>query len=215
MPMPRTSIRLIAVATASLAIVPPAAAQAPAAAVNPAASTLRFAGVVQAVGAGGEYTVRVTDGSNLSFRLASDARLMARQPARLADLKAGGFIGCTAVPGKGDALRATECHIFPESMRGAGEGHYPWQDPGSTMTNGNVATMTNGAVQTASGSAQGVRLKVEYKGGQQWVEASAQTEVTRIAALAPEQIKVGAHVTGAVRQAANGSAEAVFLSTAP
>ena len=43
------------------------------------------------------------------------------------------------VPGEGGALKALEVHIFPESMRGVGEGFRPFDlAPGSTMTNGDV-----------------------------------------------------------------------------
>jgi hypothetical protein len=49
------------------------------------------------------------------------------------------FIGTTAVKGASGRWQATEVHIFPESMRGAGEGHYAWDLPSSTMTNAAVA----------------------------------------------------------------------------
>jgi hypothetical protein len=219
--MPTTAIRLIvaaALATSALAATLPAAAQAPAAApaagANPLAGATRFAGTVLAVN-NGEYTVRVNDGSTLGFRLAPEARVMIRKPAALADLNAGGFVGCTAVKGTGEALRATECHIFPESMRGAGEGHNPMQAPDTTMTNGNVATMTNGAVQTASGSGTGVRMKVSYKGGEQVIEASAQTEVTLIVPITVDQVKVGTRVNGAARPGADGGAVVAILNVVP
>lgn len=181
---------------------------------NPFAGATRFAGTVQAINQG-EYQVRIADGSTLSFRLAPDARVMIRKGAQLADLTAGGFVGCTAVKGTGEALRATECHIFPESMRGAGEGHNPMQAPDTTMTNGSVATMTNGAVQTANGSANGVRMKVSYKGGEQLIEASSQTEVTLIVPITADQVKVGTRVNGAARAAADGSAVVAILNVVP
>jgi hypothetical protein len=215
--MPTPAIRLLAaaaLAASALLATLPVAAQAPAAAANPFAGATRFAGTVQAVN-NGEYTVRANDGSTLAFRLAPDARVMIRKPAALADLGAGGFVGCTAVKGSGEALRATECHIFPEAMRGAGEGHNPMQAPDTTMTNGNVATMTNGAVQAANGSAAGVRMKVSYKGGEQLIEASAQTEVTLIVPITVEQVKVGTRVNGAARPAADGSAVVAILNVVP
>jgi hypothetical protein len=209
------AIRLLAtavLAASALAATLPAAAQAPAA--NPFAGATRFAGTVQAIN-NGEYTVRVNDGSTLAFRLAPDARVMIRKAAALADLSAGGFVGCTAVKGTGDALRATECHIFPESMRGAGEGHNPMQAPDTTMTNGNVATMTNGAVQAASGGGNSVRMKVAYKGGEQLIEASAQTEVTQIVPITFDQVKVGTRVNGAARPGPNGGALVAVLNVVP
>jgi hypothetical protein len=214
-----------ALLAAALIVALPAAAQnaatnatgsaLPPAPANPLAGTTRFAGTVLAVDKEGSYQVRVADGSTLNFRFAPDTRLMTRQPATLAELAAGRFVGCTAVKGTGEALRATECHIFPEAMRGAGEGHNPMQAPDTTMTNGNVATMTNGAVQTANGSATGVRLKVSYQGGEQLIEASPQTEVTVIGVASRDQIKVGTRLNGAVRAGADGSATAVMLNLVP
>ena len=211
--MTMPAIRLIAtaaLAASALAASLHATAQAPAAApaggANPFAGATRFAGTVQAVN-NGEYTVRVSDGSTLAFRLAADAGVMIRKPAALADLNAGGFVGCTAVKGTGEALRATECHIFPEAMRGAGEGHNPMQAPDTTMT--------NGAVQTASGSGSGVRMKVSYKGGEQVIEASAQTEVTLIVPIAVDQVKVGTRVNGAARPGADGGAVVAILNVVP
>ena len=219
--MPTPAIRLLAttvLAASALAAALPAVAQAPAAAptagASPFAGATRFAGTVQAVN-NGEYTVRVSDGSTLAFRLAPDARVMIRKPAALADLTAGGFVGCTAVKATGDALRATECHIFPESMRGAGEGHNPMQAPDTTMTNGNVATETHGAVQSASGGGNTVRMKVSYKGGEQLIEASAQTEVTLIVPMTFDQVKVGTRVNGTARPGPTGGALVAVLNVVP
>jgi hypothetical protein len=209
-----TAVLAASALAASLPATAQAPAGAPAAAANPFAGATRFAGTVQAVN-NGEYTVRVSDGSTLSFRLAPEARVMIRKPAALADLATGGFVGCTAVKGTGEALRATECHIFPEAMRGAGEGHNPMQAPDTTMTNGNVATMTNGAVQAANGSAGTVRMKVSYKGGEQLIEASAQTEVTLIVPIAVDQVKVGTRVNGAARPGAEGGAVVAILNVVP
>jgi hypothetical protein len=47
--------------------------------------------------------------------------------------------------------------IFPESLRGAGEGQYPWDlKPDSVMTNATVGTITQ--------APQGNVIKVSYKG---------------------------------------------------
>ena len=52
-------------------------------------------------------------------------------------MKPGAYIGVTATPGEGGELKAMEVHIFPEAMRGTGEGFHPFDlAPGSTMTNG-------------------------------------------------------------------------------
>jgi hypothetical protein len=77
---------------------------------------------------------------------------------QLADIKPGSFVGTTTITGTDGKLTATEVHVFPESARGTGEGHYAWDlGPNSMMTNANVDT----AVQGTSGR----NLKLSYKGG--------------------------------------------------
>ena len=77
----------------------------------------------------------------------------------LADIKAGDYVASTSVKRPDDKLHAVEIHIFPEAMRGTGEGHYAWDlRPGSTMTNANVE-------QTVTG-VDGQTLSVKYKDGE-------------------------------------------------
>jgi phosphoenolpyruvate carboxykinase (GTP) len=47
--------------------------------------------------------------------------------AGLADITPGSFIGTAARTDADGVIRALEVHIFPESMRGTGEGHRPWE----------------------------------------------------------------------------------------
>jgi hypothetical protein len=68
------------------------------------------------------------------------------------------FIGTTAVKGANGRWQATEVHIFPESMRGAGEGHYAWDLPNSTMTNAAVAGI--------AGKRKGRTLHLKYSTNQ-------------------------------------------------
>lgn len=80
----------------------------------------------------------------------------------LADIGDNTFVGTTAVRGPNGRWQATEVHIFPEAMRGAGEGHYPWDLPESTMTNAAVAGMAiTGSDRT---------LKLRYAGGEAEVD---------------------------------------------
>lgn len=77
---------------------------------------------------------------------------------QLADIKPGSFVGTTTITGTDGKLTATEVHVFPESARGTGEGHYAWDlGPNSMMTNANVDTVVQGT--------RGRNLKLSYKGG--------------------------------------------------
>jgi hypothetical protein len=129
----------------------------------------------------------------------------------VADLAAGKFVGCTAVKRADSLLHATECHIFPESMRGMGEGHNPMGPPNTTMTNGNVSAITNGQVMSNSGGASAV-INVTYQGGQQRIQVGPDADITKIDAGTPAMLKPGVKVTGAARPGSDGTAQVVFLS---
>lgn len=145
--------------------------------------------------------VRTTTGAAVRVALAPDACVATVSTVALDAIKPNSFIGTTAVPDSKGTLRATEVHVFPESMRGTGEGHYPW-DNGTTssMTNGNVASMTNGnvgAVGNVSGAAKllgGRTLTVDYKGGHQQIFVPSSVPIVALSPGSPTQLVVGAHI---------------------
>ena len=138
----------LGIAAFALALAPPAWAQ----------DTVRVRGTIEHVD-GNSLTVKSRDGADLKVALAPNALVVAIVKASLADIKQGSFVGVTGMPQADGSQRAIEVHIFPESMRGTGEGHYPWDlRPGSTMTNANVE-------QTVTG-VDGQVLSVKYKDGE-------------------------------------------------
>jgi len=181
---------------------------------NAMAGLARFTGTVERVD-GKEFLLEGPGGTTATYELGKAVRITTASPGRLADLGSGKFVGCTAVKGHDGKLYATECHIFPESMRGTGEGHNPMGPPDTTMTNGNITTMTNGQVQTASGTAAGAVLKVSYPGGAQNIEVSPQTHVTVIMTGDASLLKPGARVMGAFRKLADGTQQVEMLNVAP
>lgn len=149
-----------------------------------------------------------------SFAVPAGVPLMTRKPGKLSDIGPNTFLGTTTVPRNG-RLESIEIHVFPESMRGAGEGHGPWQgQPGSMMTNGNVTQVTNGNVASI---AEGGVMKVEYKDGDkgrgaQEIYVPKDVQVTFIEQVDTAALKKGARIAGQVRQNADGSASAVRLN---
>ena len=148
----------------------------------------RIRGTITSV-SGDTLHVKTNSGATRTVTLAADSRVATLSRASMADVKPGTFIG-TATKGSGDYLTALEVVIFPESMRGTGEGHYAWDriadttggghSTASAMTNGNVSasvpasgtansSMTNGNVSTATGEGNAQKLTVTYKGGQQTI----------------------------------------------
>lgn len=96
------------------------------------------------------------DDVTLAFK--PDVPVSAVRALKLADIKAGAFVGVTSVPNAEGKAEAREVHVFPEAMRGTGEGDHSWDLlPGSSMTNANVDNVAQ--------AVQGRELKMSFKGG--------------------------------------------------
>jgi hypothetical protein len=125
--------------------------------------------------------------------------------AKLSDIKPGVFIGTTARP-KGETLVADEVHIFPETMRGAGEGHYPWDtNPDATMTNASVSEITK-AVKV-----KGSTLTLTYKGGETKVTVVPKTLIVMVTPGSKADLKKGASVFAIAMSQPDGSLKTGFL----
>ena len=108
---------------------------------------------------GDTYVVKARGGGELKVTLAEKAMVVALIKASLADIKQGSYVGVAGMPQADGSQKALEVHIFPEAMRGTGDGHRGWDlQPSSTMTNGNVE-------QTAA-SSDGQVLTLKYKDGE-------------------------------------------------
>lgn len=148
------------------------------------------------------FTVATASG-NVTISLPPKAGVAAVVPGSLADIKPGTYIGTANIQG-GPEDRALEVVVFPDAMRGAGEGNYPWDltqksNQSSMMTNGTVASpnghsmMTNGSVSHASGTGA-MTIDVTYKGGQQRIIVPANVPIVRIEPGTRALLTPGAHV---------------------
>lgn len=162
-------------------------------------TSVRVRGEIETID-GNTLTVKARDGSTLTIVMADTVRVMAFVKASLADIKPNAYIGITAMPQADGSQRAIAIHIFPEQMRGAAEGHRPWDlRPGSTMT--------NAAVETTAGSVEGQVLTVKYKQGDKTDEKKVIVPAdATIVAYAPgekSELKPGAQIIifGAQKQA--------------
>ena len=91
-------------------------------------------------------TVRTRGGEEKTIHLNEKTTVTLVVPAALSDVKPGAFIGVAALPGEGGELKAMEVHVFPEALRGTGEGFRPFDlAPGSTMTNGTISARVDAA----------------------------------------------------------------------
>jgi hypothetical protein len=123
----------------------------------------------------------------------------------------------TSVAQPDGSQRATEIHIFPEELRGLGEGSRPMGQPSGggsqrTMTNGTVggSRMTNGAVSAQAGGT----ITVEYQGGTQKITVPAGVTVTAIAPTT-KKLTPGANVIVLAKKRPDGGLEASRVMLAP
>jgi hypothetical protein len=117
-----------------------------------------------------------TSAGEVLVKLPDDVRIGGVEAAKLSDITAGNYVGTTAVKQADGNLKALEVHIFPESSRGTGEGHRPWDlQPGSTMTNANVEKVEQVAVEKI----QGQLLTLKYKDGEQKIFIPSETPIVK------------------------------------
>jgi hypothetical protein len=183
---------LIAVVSAA------AIAQAPA---NP---PVRIRGTVERIDRT-NLTVKANDGQSMNIKLADNFVVMGIAKASLADVASGKFIGTTTVGERDGALVALEVHIFPENMRGTGEGHYDWDlRPDSKMTNANVASVTSMGKDRV--------LTVQYKGGEKKVLVPEKAVIVSFTPTDRSELKPGAKIFLNAQRQPDGSLTAARVN---
>jgi hypothetical protein len=162
-------------------------------------SPTRVRGTIEGVD-GDMLAVKSRAGEDFRLRMTADMRVVGIAKISLSDIKVGSFIGTTTVPGPDGAQNAVEVHVFPEDMRGTGEGSRPFDlRPNSTMTNATVA-------QTVAGN-DGHTLLIKYKDGEKKVEVSPETPVVTYVPADKSELKAGAKVIAAMKKLPDGSYE--------
>src|SRR5499427_8937608 len=127
------------------------------------------------------------DGAELKVALADNPQIAGVVTASLSDIKQGSFVGVTAMPRADGNQSALEVHIFPEAMRGTGEGHYPWDlQPQSTMTNANVEQVVT--------AVDGQTLTLKYKDGEKKIFVPANAPIVVYVPGDRSDLKPGAKV---------------------
>ena len=189
--MPSTLQRALALASfALICSVLPAAAQ----------ETVRIRGVIEKVD-GPVYVVKNRDGAELKLTVTDPQLYVAIVKSTMADIKPGMFVGATGMTQPDGSQKAIEVHIFPESMRGTGEGHYDWDlKPNTKMTNANVE-------QTVAG-VEGPVLSVKYKDGEKKVLVTPETAVVTYIMGDKNDLKPGTKIfVGAGKKQADGTVQ--------
>jgi hypothetical protein len=194
--MLRTALRVLTGAACVVAVMITAAwAQAP---------TQRVAGTIEGVD-GATLVIKTRESGEVRVNVTDNVTVFAVVKASLADLKPGAFIGVGAMPQADGSQKAIQLTIFPEAMRGTGEGHRPWTRPGSTMTNATVDSTVAGV--------NGQELLVKYKDGEKKIIVPPEATIRAYLAGSRSELKPGAAIAifGAVKKP-DGTLEAARVN---
>lgn len=165
---------------------------------------VRLRGAITAID-GKTVTIAVRDGTTANVKLADNWTVNLVMPVTLADIRQGSFVGIASTGTDADRT-ALEVLVFPEAMRGAGEGHYPWDlQPQSMMTNATVATVAS--------ASDGETLKLDYKGGgTQTIKVKTGTPIVTFQPGQQSDAKVGAKAFVIAQKAADGTLTAARMA---
>jgi hypothetical protein len=163
-----------------------------------AQETVRIRGTIERID-GPVYVVKNRDGAELKLTMTENPLYVAIVKSTMADIKPGMFVGSTGMTQPDGSQKAIEVHIFPESMRGTGEGHYDWDlKPNTKMTNANVE-------QTVAG-VEGPVLSVKYKDGEKKVLVTPETAVVTYVIGTRDDLKPGTKIfVAAAKKQADGT----------
>jgi hypothetical protein len=163
----------------------------------PDATRTRVAGTVDKLD-GATLTVNGPDGRKQSVTLAADAKIFGVEKRALADLKPGDYIASGGVRGTDNKIHAVELRIFPEALRGIGEGQRPWDaKPDGVMTNATVGAVS----QTPDGGV----IHVTYKGGESEFAVAPEVPVLAYVVADTSLLKPRAAVLTIALKQADGS----------
>jgi hypothetical protein len=164
----------------------------------------RVRGTIEGVD-GETLVVKSRGGEDVKLHMTGDIKVLGLTKISLADIKVGSFVGTTTVPGPDGVDNAVEVHVFPENMRGTGEGSRPYDTrPNSSMTNATVAESVVGN--------DGHTLLVKYKDGEKKVLVSPETPVVTYVPGDKSDLKAGAKVIAFMKKLPDGSFETNRIS---
>ena len=134
-------------------------------------SPVRIQGTIEKL-EGQILAIKGADGTENSVTLTDQTVITTNKSSSLGEVKAGDYVASAAVKGEDGKLHSLDLRIFPESMRGLGDGQRPMEDPSKTMTNAAVAEVV--------AAPEGTVLKVKFKNGTSELVVGAEVKVTAI-----------------------------------
>jgi hypothetical protein len=147
---------------------------------------------------GQKLVVHAKDGKDVTVSLKDKLAVLAVVKSSMEDIKQGTFIGTATVAQPDGSLKALEVVVFPESLRGFGEGHYPWDlGPSSMMTNATIANKVQGV--------DGDTVTVTYKGGEKKITIPTNVPIVALVPADKSDITPGANVFVPTEKQADGT----------
>ena len=144
---------------------------------------------------GNTINIKERDGGVAKVHLADNAKIVSVAKASISDIKPGSFIGTAATPRTDGKLQAIEVHIFPESMRGTGEGNRAWDlTPKTSMTNGTVAQKSNKVENNKVNNVEGNDVTVSFNGGTKIVTVTSDAKVVTLVPGDRSELKPNAKI---------------------
>ena len=166
---------------------------------QPASSTrpVRIAGIVERL-EGNALTINTKDGQRVGVTLSDDAAVYGIEKRTVADIKTGDFLASGGIRDPDGEIHAVEVRIFPEALRGRGEGQRPWdREPDGIMTNATVGTVT----QTPKGGV----IHVTYKDGESDYIVGPDIPILAYVAADRDLLKLGTSVVLSAQKSADGT----------
>jgi hypothetical protein len=176
----------------------------PSVAMAQAPAQVRVRGTVEKL-EGNTMTVKAGNGQTLHIKLADNYGVMGVAKSSLSEVQSGKYVGTTTVGERNGALVALEIHIFPEAMRGVGEGYRDWDlRPNSKMTNAAVADISSVGKDRV--------MTLKYKDGEKKVLVPENATVVAFQPTEKSSLKPGAHIFAVTQKQPDGSLTAARVN---
>jgi len=152
-----------------------------------AQTNVRVRGTITALN-GDVLSVKTREGKDVNLQLAPDAQVAVPKKGTAADFKPGTYAGITSVKGPDGRLVAKRVHALGPQVP---QMHGNWDSiPNSMMTNANIENVA----QTSAGN----ELTMKYKGGEEKILVTPETEYYTFGPGSRADLKPGATIfTGA------------------
>jgi Domain of unknown function (DUF5666) len=158
---------------------------------------VRVRGTIETIDAS-SLTVQAASGQNIVVNLAKELTVLQYAPLAVADIAPKAYLGVAAHKVADGSFEALTVIVFPDAMRGYGEGTMDWDlMPGSRMTNATAGEVVS--------KPEGREIKLTFNGGTQTINVPDKAHVVTFAPADKALLKAGTKVIVFGSKNADGS----------